>query len=283
VASVISGGLRARRHANLHQGLSASLRQAALISIAVYLVQFPCQLVWVLATWARGGFDYSFPLYGQPYVLLSAVVAVILAATWSGRRWLAAVPTVVTLAATLAYFIVTRSASAGTASLLLAVIGLLTLAVLVPLTTRAVRPPRSLLWFVCLPIVVNALEAVVSMWRVPIDHVFPFIRLGHAYFSDPYISYLSLIPVGVAVCWLVTDVRPLIGVVLAFMLPNTVLVVVHVGRSGVRFFTGSAVLGPTVSQPIWPTLIAVAVPLALACALVWLFRHRAKTIPPTVG
>ena len=160
-ASVVGGGLRARRAANLRQGPSASLRQAAILGIALYLAQFPGELVWGLVRWAQGGFRY-FPSYAvQAYVLPSALVVVIMAAAWSGRRKLVVVPTVVTFAATLAYFVVTRSAAAGTLSVYLVLIGLVALAVLVPLVTRAARPPMSLLWLVCLQLAVAALYPLV--------------------------------------------------------------------------------------------------------------------------
>jgi len=113
--------------------------------------------------------------------------------------------------------------------------------------------------------------------------VLHYIRLSSLSSVGPVSSYPSLIPVVVSLCWLVTDVRPLIGVTLAAMLPNSVVAAVHIVRSSVRFLTGSTVLGPTVSQPVWPTLIAVAVPLVLACALVWLLRHRTRTSSATSG
>ncbi|HXT88436.1 MAG TPA: hypothetical protein VN714_04175 [Trebonia sp.] len=287
-ASVISGGLRARRAANLRQGPLTSLRQAAILCVALYLAQFPGELVWSLVRWAQGGYKY-FPSYEvQAFVLPSALVAVIMAAAWSGRRSLVVVPTVVTFAATLVYFVVTRSAAAGTLSVYLVLIGLVALAVLAPLVTRAARPPMSFLWLMCLQLAVAGLYPLVMaafhdgffalQW--PIDHLTVSIALSNLSIIGPYSSYLSLIPVIVAVCWLVTDVRPLIGVILASVLPNTVVAVTHIARGGVRFFTGSAVLGPTVSQPVWPTLVAVAVPLVLACALVWLLRHRTRTSPP---
>ena len=289
-ASVISGGLRARRAANLRQGVSASLRQAATVGVALYLAQFPGELLWSLVWWVQDGFRYS-PYNGPLYLLPSILVAVILGAAWSGRRWLMTVPPVVTFAVTLVYFVVTRSTSAGTLSVYLVMIGLATLAVLVPLTTRAVRPPLSLLWLVCLqlvvavlyPLVMAALHAKFFAWQWPIDKAVPDVRLSSLSLIGPYSSYLAFIPVLVAICWLITDVRPLIGVILAAMLPNTVEVAIHIVRSSVRLLTGSVVLGPTVDQPIWPIMIAVAIPLALACALVWLLRHRTRTSQRTLS
>ncbi len=290
VASVIGGGLRARRAANLRQGLSASLRQAAILGVALSLAQFPGGLVRDLVAWGQSGFRYFPSFDAQAYLLPSALIAVILAAAWSGRRWLMAVPAVVTFAATLVYFVLTRSTSAGTLSLYLLMIGVATLAVLVPLTTRAARPPMSLLWLVCLQLAVAALYSLVvaalhaeffaRQW--PINQPIPFVRLNIVPIGA-YNSYLSAITVVVAICWLVTDVRPLIGVILAAMLPNTVEVAIHIVRGGVRLLTGSAVLGPTVDQPIWPILIAVAIPLALACALLWLLRHRTRTSQRTLS
>jgi len=104
----------------------------------------------------------------------------------------------------------------------------------------------SLLWLVCLqlavaalyPLVIAALHAEFFAWQWPIDKAVPDVRLSSLSLVGPYSSYLSVIPVVVAICWLVTD---------------------------------------TLSQPLWPTLIAVAVPLVLACALGWLLRHRTRS------
>jgi hypothetical protein len=72
----------------------------------------------------------------------------------------------------------------------------------------------------------------------------------------------------VAVCWLVTDVRPLAAVTLQFLL----LRVIYAAFSSDR-------------AEMWTPQMAVIVGLSLALtgALLWLLRHRARISPPTIG
>jgi hypothetical protein len=101
VASVINGGLRARRAANLHQGLRASLRHVGILAIAMLMGQslimerFLDPVVYP-QRYAR------YPPGCELGVILGSVLMVLaVAGSWSGRRWLvaAAVGTVAAAAA----------------------------------------------------------------------------------------------------------------------------------------------------------------------------------------
>jgi hypothetical protein len=82
---------------------------------------------------------------------------------------------------------------------------------------------------------------------------------------SPYNTYLSLVPVLVAVCWLVTDVRPLAALALQALLTRALGIAVD------------SVPGDSRTQlPVVAGLLL----LALTCALVWLLRRRARTAPP---
>ncbi len=284
-ASVIAGGLRARRAANLRQGIIASLRQVVALGVALYLVQAPADLVRAFVEWSISGFRGSLVTFTDTSALLPSIVVVtVLAGVWAGNRWLAAGPALLILTVTTVYFAVTRSTTAGAASVELAVIGALALGVLVPFTSRATRPPASLLWLVGLSLLMAALaESVTLSLRVPIDHLIPFLDPDRQWVVNPYDTYLALVPVAVAACWLVTDVRPFMGVAFGVVVPNAIVAVVHIVRSTVRHFSGSAVLAPTVDEPVWSTLAAVAIPLAIACALAWLLRRRARAASSPAG
>jgi hypothetical protein len=216
--------------------------------------------------------------------LPSLLVVTVLAGAWAGSRRLVAGPTFVIFTSTAVYFAVTHSTAAGAASEWLAVTGALALGALVPLTSRTARPPASLLWLVGLSLLTTALaESLGLSLRVPLDHLIPFLDPDRQWVVNPYDTYLTLVPVAVAACWLVTDVRPFMGVAFAVAVPNVIVAVVHIARAAVRLFSGSAVLAPTVDEPVWPTLAAVAVPLAIACALAWLLYRRARAASSPAG
>ena len=139
---------------------------------------------------------------------------------------------------------------------------MLALVVILPLTKRAERPPISLLWLPCLPLAVNFVPGLTAasglMFFIPVDRAQDL--------SYPYTTYLDLVPVLVAACWLVTDVRPLAAITLQFLLWRIL--------SSTGYHTGRS----------WTQIAIVAgLSLALTGALVWLLRHRARTAPPTTG
>lgn len=257
LASVLGGGLRARRDANRRQGAAASLRQAAVLGIALYISAMLSQELSNLRFpgWSSGPLGWKVLL---PFVPLAAT----LAAAWSGRRWLATV-TAVAAGAAIAY----RSFSVlgpyrPTAVEVMAplTVPLLLLAALVLLTRSAERPPRSWLWLPCLPVGVALLFVIADRLPLgPAEHALALLGSWEAPFASPY-TRLSAIMVVMSVCWLATDFRPLTGLALGFAMMQS--------------DTG---LTSTLQ------LIQIVVPLAVASALVWLLRRRARMSPPAAS
>jgi hypothetical protein len=266
VASVIGGGLRARRAANLSQGLRASLRHVGILAAAMIMVQTPTALLAFLGSRITNPFrtyDLSAGLE-LGAALGSLLVVIALAATWCGRRWLVAAAVV---AAALAAVACHQSWGVSTV-LEMAVPAVLALVVLLPLTKRAERPPISLLWLPCLPLTLNFVAGLAIASGQQIHDAFPIKMVSSILLLFPYNTYLSLVPLLVAACWLVTDVRPLAAVTLQFLL--------------MRVLYGA---GDAHRAEMWAPHMAIVAgsSLALTCALVWLLRHRARISPPTIG
>ena len=288
VASVIGGGLRARQAANLNQGLRASLRHVGILATAMLMEQI-LMVEGLLALETHQSGWGRFPPSDDAGVILGSVLAVLaLAAAWSGRRWLvAAVVSAVAATAAFCSFAVYLARGAGRAReaegvmgaigagraveqmwLLLALPAVLALAVLLPLAKRAERPPVSLLWLPCVALAVDLVAGLTATSWPSIDHLLPVSAFRAETLLYPYDTYLSLVPVLVAVCWLATDVRPLAAVALQFLLIRVILIAVdgYPGQSRSQL----AIVGGLLL-------------LALTGALVWLLRHRARTAPPTIG
>jgi hypothetical protein len=194
------------------------------------------------------------------------LVVIFLAAAWRGHRWLVAAAVIAAVLAAAACRLVVYE---GQFTLVeMAVPTVLALVVLLPLTKRAERPPISLLWLPCLPVAVNVVAVLALASGLQINDVFPSSTLSSMVLLAPYNTYLSLVPVLVAVCWLATDVRPLAAVTLQFLLMR-VLYAAFNGNYPGESWTQMAIF--------------VGLPLALTCALVWLLRQRARTAPPTIG
>ncbi|MGH3206664.1 MAG: hypothetical protein ACRDNO_02760, partial [Trebonia sp.] len=89
--ALVAAGMRARRAANLRQGLAAGLRQVAVAGAAVYLVQLPGLGLGAVVWGARSGqLPFLFRDYQWLFYALGLIALVVLAAAWSGRRWLVA-------------------------------------------------------------------------------------------------------------------------------------------------------------------------------------------------
>jgi len=267
VASVIGGGLRARRAANLNQGLRVSLRHAGILAAAMVMVQTPTALLGAVGQHiAHPSRPYGLPAdMDSGLVLGSLLVVMALAATWCGRRWLVAAAVIAAVPAAVACF---RAIGVwGFIVAEMAVPTVLALAVLLPLTKRAERPPISLLWLPCLLLAVNFVAGLAVGSGLNIRDAFPVPTLSSVVLLAPYNTYLSLVPVLVAACWLATDVRPLAAVALQFLLWRV-------------FY---AVFGAYPAENWTQMAIVVGLSLALTCALVWLLRHRTRTVPPTIG
>jgi hypothetical protein len=212
---------------------------------------------------------YIPPAYIVGVILASVLVVLSVAAAWSGRRWLVAAAVGGVAAAAAFCSLAHPVASAiGPMWVVLAVLAGLALGVLLPLTRRAERPPASLLWLPCLALAVALVEELALESGRPIYDLLPLPAIHEAILMYPYGNYLSFIPVLVAACWLVTDVRPLAVVALQFLLMRVIY----------------AVFNAYVAQEIWTQVaIFVGLPLTLTFALAWLLRHRARTVPPTIG
>ena len=271
VASVIGGGLRARRAANLNQGLRASLRHVGILAAAMIMIQTPAALLSAVGQRIANLFSTDGLPYGMAFLELglamgSLLVVMALAASWCGRRWLVAAAVVAAALAAVACLPV-LGGWWKTAVVEMAVPAVVALVVLLPLTKRAERPPVSLLWLPCLPLAVNFVAGLAAASGLHInDALFNVPPLSSLVLLAPYNTYLSLVPVLVAVCWLATDVRPLAAVALQFLLMR----VLYAAFGG---YSAS-----------WTQMaMAVGLSLALTCALVWLLRHRGRTAPPSIG
>ncbi len=268
VASVIGGGLRARRAANLSQGLPASLRHVAILAAAMILVQEPAaslgQLVQQIANPYQPHYRAALEL---GLALESLLVFTTLAATWCGRRWLVAVAGIAAVLADLACY---RAHNTWPASAVSQMPTVLAVVILLPLTKRAARPPASMLCLPCLTCLTSLAVNVVPGLAAALALRIPLFRA--VALTSPYISTcLDLVPVLVAVCWLVTDVRPLAAITLQFLLWRVIFFLMW------RFLFYS-------SYPSQTSIAIVAgLWLALLCALVWLLRHRVRTARPTTG
>jgi hypothetical protein len=273
VASVIGGGLRARRAANLHQGLRASLRHVGILAVAMIVAEVPAVWLFEVGQHITGPSLPSVPPVAPGLTLESLLVVTALAAAWCGRRWPVAVAaaavtvaTVAVLAAAASHVVVRGGTTSTVAGM--GVNAALALMILMPLTKRAERPPASLLWLPCLPVAVSFVEGLGAASGLPKYDSLPVGFLREETLLSPYYTYLSMVPVLVAVCWLVTDVRPLAALALQALLTRALGIAVD------------SVPGESRTQlPIVAGLLL----LVLTGALVWLLRRRARTGPPTVG
>jgi hypothetical protein len=258
VASVIGGGLRARRAANLNQGLRASLRHVGILTAAMMMAGTPATLLSIIFNPSR----YQILLSAEPgLALASLLVVTALAAAWCGWRWLA----VQAAAAATVFEVVAYGGSSGWA---LFTAEALVLVALLALTRRSERPPASLLWLPCLPVAVNFVEGVAAAWGPARIDALPIpMTPGMVFLLSQYTTYLSLVPVLVAVCWLVTDVRPLAALAIEALLTRA-------------FYVAFATNPNERSQMM---IVVVLVLLALTVALAWLLRQRARSAPPTIG
>jgi hypothetical protein len=257
--ALVAAGLRARRAANLRQGLAASLRQMAVVAAAVYLVQLPALGVGAVVWSARRGhLQFLFWDYEWLFYALGALALVILAAGWSGRRWLVAAGAAAAVIAAASFLLMWQDWN-----LMVVLADFIGPPVVVFLlfARRTERPPLSLLWLPGLALGVALAESLTNT----VPAFFAATTAGTTLLS-PYTTGLSLVTVLVGVCWLATDVRPLASLVLAF--------------AGSRVVYGFAYDRPSVT--VGPTVITLGITASLvaACALAWLLRRRIHASPP---
>jgi len=148
VASVVGGGLRARRAANLNQGLRASLRHLGILTAAMMMAGAPASLLTAIGHQIFNASHPYYPLRSMELGLAlgSLVVVTALAAAWCGCRWLVAVAAAAAAAVLAA--VVCHLVAGGLAITMVEGMGVpagVALVALLPLTKRAERPPASLL------------------------------------------------------------------------------------------------------------------------------------------
>jgi hypothetical protein len=272
IMSVIGGGLRARRAANLSQGLRASLRHVMMLIAALWLIAVPQAMVSDAIDAApysgTRSFFESLPLIDAP---MSVMALLIIAAAWSGRRWLAVA--IAVAAAVFAVYWLNEGPVQTAGSPMVAVVSYVAPATLLLalLTRRANRPSRSLLWLLLCPLLATAAEQMLSTSG---HQQYLLGRAGQAAaLMYPYDTVPSLITVAVAACWLITDIRPLAAIAISFTVVRLVI-----GFFGVFLF------GPSVGNTSTVQVaVSIAAPLAICAALAWLQYHRSRTAPPTIG
>jgi len=258
-AALVAAGLRARRAANLRQGLAASVRQVAVAGAAVYLVQLSALGLGAVAWSARRGhLQFLFWDYGWLFYALGGLALVILAAGWSGRRGLVAAGAAAAASAAVSSTVISQD---WHPMVVLADFVGPPVVVFLLFARRTERPPLSLLWLPGLALGVAMAESLANTYPA----LFAAVTAGTTLLS-PYTTGLSLVTVLVAVCWLATDVRPLASLVFAF--------------TGSRVVYGFAYGRPLVT--VGPAVISVGITASLAavCTLAWLLRRRIHASPP---
>jgi hypothetical protein len=260
--ALVASGLRARRAANLRQGLAASLRQVAVAGAAVYLVQLPALALGAVVGSARSGhLPLLFSFYEWLFYVLGVLALVILAAGWSGRRGLVAAGATAAVIAAVSFTIIRQEWDLMV--VLADFIGPPVVVVLL-FARRTERPPLSLLWLPGLALGVALAESLANV----VPALFAATTAGTTLLS-PYTTGLSLVTVLVAVCWLATDVRPLASLVFAFTVSRVVY--------GFAYGRPLVMVGPAV------IILGITASLVAACALAWLLRRRIHASPPTTS
>jgi uncharacterized protein (TIGR03382 family) len=256
---LVAAGLRARRAANLRQGLAASVRQVAVAGAAMYLVQLPALgLGAVLWSARRGHLQYLFWDYGWLFYALGVLALVILAAGWSGRRGLVAAGAAAAVVAAASSTVINQD---WHPMVVLADFVGPPVVVFLLFARRTERPPLSLLWLPGLALGVAMAGSLANTYPA----LFAAVTAGTTLLS-PYTTGLSLVTVLVAVCWLATDVRPLASLVFAF--------------TGSRVVYGFAYGRPLVTVGPAVIIVGITASLAAVCALAWLLRRRSHASPP---
>jgi hypothetical protein len=261
--SLAAAGLRARRAANLRQGLAASLRQTAVVGAAAYLAQLPSLAIGA-GVWSahRGHFLYLWSHEYQGAFFELAILAIaLLAAAWSGRR---ALVVAVAVAALILAVIATIRTQEWDLMRVLAEFAGPAVPVFLLCARRTERPPARLLWLLFLPVAVASAESLANV--PPALFAAPTASTTLLY---PYASGLSLVTVIVAVCWLATDVRPLAGLVLAFTVTRVMYGFVYLSSAGTA---------ATDVISLWITALVI-----LAGALAWLLRRRTRACAPAAS
>jgi hypothetical protein len=268
LTSILAGGTRARRNANQRQGLAVGLRQAAVLGIALYISGVLSEDLSLLRI-----ADWSAWPFGQDVLLAIVSLAATLAAAWSGRRWLTATAAGAAAVCLTLSFVMLDPDYPPARAVVVLIVPLLLLALLVSLTDRAERPPRSWLWFSCVPAGVAGFLEIISLLQF--DHGARVLAsVGDWGMSLSPFTAISALMAGAAVCWLVTDARPLLGLVLGFALSQ----IGHLASFSA--YASDGFVPASTWQFNWDGLPRVAACVAVAGVLVWLLRRRTRVSSP---
>ncbi len=258
--SLLAGGARARRVGNRQPGLAASLRQAVVLGLALYVSDGSAQ------------FFMPDPLtraHGTP-MLAGFLLAATVLAVWAGHRTLT-ITAVAAGLAVLAYcwysYLAVPWVFEWTASRLMSAVPLLlALLALAYLARRDRRPPRSWLILACAPLAAmlatRVLPLVLRSRPVP----------GALWDLLPDVFLLLAIP---ALAWLVTDARPALGVALALVLSQAVPLAAFVQED-------IADHQPVTGLWQWnqsPDVQKLALGVAMTMAMAWMLRRRTRPHP----
>lgn len=229
--SILAGGIRARGDRNRAAGLAASLRLAVIVGMALYLAKVAgswldsanlrAHLVIVRAptgSWSQ----YAHGLHWSPLVLWYSLGAIALLAAnvgaWAGLRFL-------TIPAAFAAIVLQAWALSGGPSSVLAAISshafdlavltsllpvVASLVVLVVLTRRTGRPPLTWLALPALPVVLFAVQQVVTGGKAGFQLMFELPTAATV--NAESLSVVALLAGIAALAWAITDTRPALGV-----------------------------------------------------------------------
>ena len=264
--SLVRGGLRARAARNRRAGLAASLRQAALLGFALFLTKIAGEQFQDFS-FARPSSADHLVTAGLLPLLAGCLLLAAVAAAWSGRRGLV-LATAIAAAPVVAWREYTypqgtpfpRLPSPVQASLILwAVLAVVSLAALVILTRDTERLAPA---WLSLPGLALALLILERFWHYQGSYHIPHDQLAT-------IVLAAFIP---TFCWLATDVRPALGL-MVFLLLSELLAVVE-GTQATLMLREPA---GSFWREYGSNLLSLAFAVAVTAAGAWLLRRQTRT------
>ena len=229
--ALIVGGVRARAAQNRHLTTADNLRIAVMVGVALYLS------VWIGVYLRTAVLDFSRPGMVWPALLVGLPLAAALVLAWTAPRFVVlagALPAAVAVC----YLVLVRTHLIGPA-----IVQLASLAGLVALIPRTVRPSRRWLWLV---------GVVVAPAVLPFPHTY----LG--YLERLYSGGLVLAIFVISILWAVIDARLIVAIITYLTLT--------VVQSDLAIVTH----GFGIYSQIPPLLVVAAV----AALAVWLLRRQ---------